>query len=152
MTGIRDFDFLFGRWSVQHRRLHQRGCGSADWDEHSGTAETRPLLDGLCNIEEHLIDGSTASGVALRSFDRLTQVWSIYWVSEQDGLLQRPVSGGFNGDLGCFEGEDVDDGRSIQVRFLWDRSGVSPGWTQSFSYDRGATWELNWMMRFDRLD
>ena len=151
MTGIHDFDFLFGRWSVRHQRLRRRGCGSAEWDEHVGTAETRPLLGGLCNIEEHLIVGSNASGVALRSFDRSAGRWSIYWVSERDGLLQRPVSGGFNGDLGIFEGEDADDGRPVQVRFVWDRSDVSPEWTQSFSYDRGATFELNWTMRFERL-
>ena len=151
MTGIDDFDFLFGRWSVRHRRLRQRGRGSAEWDEHVGTSETRPLLDGLCNIEEHLIGGSNSSGVALRSFDRSTERWSIYLVSERDGLLQQPVSGSFNGDLGCFEGEDSDDGRPVQVRFVWDRSDVSPQWNQSFSYDHGATWELNWMMRFERL-
>lgn len=151
MSDIRDFDFLFGRWSVRHRRLRRRGWGSAEWDEYLGTAETRPLLDGLCNIEEHLIAGSDASGVALRSFNRVVRLWEIYWVSGRDGLLQRPVSGGFDGDLGSFEGEDADEDRPIHVRFAWDRSGVSPRWTQSFSYDRGATWELNWMMRFERL-
>lgn len=151
MSKVDDFDFLFGRWSVQHRRLRTRGCGSNEWDEICGTAETRPLLGGLCNIEEHLLPLSNASGIALRAFDPSQGLWSIYWVSERDGLLQPPVSGSFKGDLGLFEGTDADNGRSVEVRFVWDRSDPSsPQWAQSFSYDNGASFELNWIMRFQR--
>lgn len=149
MSGAEDFDFLHGRWSVTHRRLRRRGASCTDWDQVEGTADTRPLLGGLCNIEEHAIPG--ASGVALRSFDRERRVWSIVWISASDGLIQPPVRGGFDGDLGHFEGEDVDDGRPVRVRFLWDRShSAAPIWSQSFSYDDGATWELNWTMQFRR--
>lgn len=151
MTGIRDFDFLVGRWRVQHRRLRRRGSASSDWDEYLGRAETRPLLDGRCNIEEHQIAGTDASGIALRTFDKALNLWSIYWVSERDGLLQPSVTGGFNGNLGTFEGDDLDGERPVRVRFIWDRSDVrSPHWSQSFSYDGGASWELNWTMRFER--
>lgn len=145
-----DFDFLFGRWTVRHRRLRERGATSDLWDEFTGTAETRPLLDSLCNIEEHCIPGQDFSGIALRTFDRSAERWSIYWASARDGLLQPPVIGTFSGDLGRFEGEDVDGGRPVLVRFVWDRSNAdAPRWAQSFSYD-GATWELNWRMDFMR--
>ena len=38
--GRGDFDFLHGRWFVQHRRLRERGRGLHEWQEFSGTAET----------------------------------------------------------------------------------------------------------------
>jgi hypothetical protein len=151
MSAQHDFDFLFGQWTVRHRRLRARGGGCTDWEEFAGTAETRPLLGGLCDIEEHQIPGRDFSGVALRTFDPAKQLWSIYWVSARDGLLQQPVTGRFEGDSGRFEGDDSDDGRAIKVRFLWQRGDGSPRWEQSFSYDSGLTWELNWVMAFQRL-
>ena len=151
MSAIDDFDFLFGCWSVRHRRLRSRGCGCTVWDEFTGTAETRPLLGGLCNIEEHLIAGADCSGVALRTFDRATQLWRIFWVSKRDGVLQAPVHGRFVGAIGEFDGRDVDCGRLVHVRFLWNRGDAqAPRWEQSFSYDAGSSWELNWVMEFKR--
>jgi quinol monooxygenase YgiN len=150
-SGLHDFDFLHGSWNVTHRRLKARGVGSTDWQEYSGTAETRPLLAGLCNIEEHRIEGQPFSGVALRCFDRAAKQWQIYWVSERDGLLQPPVHGKFAQGTGLFEGDDVDGGRPIRVRFLWRRiTPASARWEQSFSYDAGKTWETNWIMDFER--
>jgi hypothetical protein len=150
-VSVSDFNFLLGRWNVRHRRLKQRGQSCKEWEELAGTAETRPLLDGLCNIEEHLIDGQDCSGIALRAYDRESGTWSIYWVSKRDGILQQPVRGAFDGDIGRFEGEDVDSGRPVRVKFLWDRNDPDePCWQQSFSYDEGRTWELNWIMKFER--
>jgi hypothetical protein len=147
----RDFDFLFGRWSVTHRKLEARGVASSKWRTYSGTAETRPLLGGSCNIEEHLIAGPASSGIALRSFDRSTGRWAIYWVSELDGRLQAPVHGCFCGDEGQFEGEDMDGDRPIRVKFLWRRlTRDTARWEQAFSYDEGRTWETNWTMDFER--
>jgi quinol monooxygenase YgiN len=147
-----DFDFLIGRWSVQHRKLDERGVGSTDWRTYSGTAETRALLGGLCNVEEHRIDGHAASGVALRCFDRASARWAIYWVSERAGRVEPPVYGGFSGDEGIFEGADCDGGRLVKVRFLWRRIGEAAAhWEQSFSYDEGRSWECNWVMEFSRL-
>ena len=150
-TGLRDFDFLHGQWNVTHRRLRARGAGSTDWEQYSGSAETRPLLAGLCNVEEHRIEGQPFSGVALRCFDRAAKQWQIYWVSDRDGLLQPPVHGEFNHGIGHFEGDDVDGDRPVRVRFLWHK--VTPSsarWEQSFSYDAGKTWETNWIMDFKR--
>jgi hypothetical protein len=146
-----DFDFLLGRWTVDHRRLRERGCGCQEWDDLTGTAETRPLLGHLCNIEEHVIEGDGLSGIALRTFVPATATWSIYWVGSRDGALQPPVVGHFDGLVGRFEGEDVDQARSIRVRFLWDRSDpAAPHWEQFFSYDGGRSWEWNWTMNFRR--
>jgi hypothetical protein len=153
MSGVHDFDFLIGRWNVRHRRLRHRGCGCSDWDELTGTAETRALLGGLCNVEEHRIDSSTASGVALRCFEKSTGLWSIYWVSERSGGLEPPVSGSFDGDEGFFKGEDVYGDRPVKVRFIWRRlTPTVARWEQAFSYDHGSTWETNWTMDFERAN
>jgi hypothetical protein len=151
-NGCRDFDFLHGRWSVHHQRLSERGQGSKDWQQFSGTAETRPLLDGVANIEEHCIEGVDVSGAALRIFDPSTGRWSIYWVSARRAVLEPPVVGSFDGAIGRFEAEDLDGDRSVRVQFLWDRTDLDePRWEQSFSYDEGGSWELNWTMQFDRI-
>jgi len=151
-NGLRDFDFLHGKWNVTHRRLKERGVGSTDWQQYSGSADTRPLLDGLCNVEEHRIEGQPFAGVALRCFDRAAKQWQIYWVSGRDGLLQPPVHGKFEQGVGRFEGDDVDGNRPIGVRFLWHKiTPSSASWEQSFSYDAGKSWETNWIMDFERI-
>jgi NIPSNAP len=150
-SGEHDFDFLHGRWTVKHRRLNERGVGSNEWSEFEGSAETRSLLGGTSNIEEHRIPAANFSGIALRCFDRAAERWAIYWVSERDGRLQPPVFGHFDGKTGTFEGEDLDDGRPVRVRFLWvSNTALSARWEQAFSYDGGNSWETNWTMDFKR--
>ena len=149
-SGEHDFDFLHGRWKVHHRLLKARGAGSTDWLEYDGTAETQPLLGGLCNVEEHRITGRS-SGVALRCYEKAAERWAIYWVGDRDGLLGAPVYGGFDGPNGHFEGRDVEGGRPIVARFHWQK--ISPNsarWEQSYSYDGGKSWETNWIMDFTR--
>jgi hypothetical protein len=73
------------------------------------------------------------------------QRWSIYWVSGKTGCcLTNPVEGGFVGDRGEFYGADDDDGRPIQVRYVWTRLGPDEAhWDQSFDCGDGK-WEMNW--------
>ena len=148
--GRRDFHFLYGRWAVAHRRLKVRGAGCAEWDEFQGASFCQGLMDGLCNVDENDL-GEHGRGLTFRSFDVAQQRWSIYWVNAASGALEPPVHGRFDGAVGRFEGEDTCGGRPVKVRFLWER--LSDGrarWTQSFSYDGGATWEENWIMAFSR--
>ena len=146
-----DFDFLHGIWKVTHRRLAARGVGCTEWLEFVGTADTRSLNGGICNVEEHRIDGADFNGVAIRSFSRPDSRWSIWWIAASDGVLQPPVHGRFADGVGRFEGEDMDAGRPVISRFLWHRiTPVSARWEQSFSYDGGSGWELNWIMDFER--
>ncbi len=148
--GTHDFDFLHGRWTVKHRLLRARGAGSGEWTEHLGTADTRPLLGGLCNVEEHRSTGR-ASGVALRCYDPAAKRWAIYWVSDRDGLLGPAVHGGFAGDEGLFYGDDTFEGRPIKVQFRWQKlSPAAARWEQAFSFDGGKSWEPNWVMEFQR--
>jgi hypothetical protein len=146
-----DFDFLHGSWKVRHRRLAVRGAGRSEWLEFAGTADTRPLNGGISNAEEHRIDGADFGGVAIRSFNRRANHWSIWWIAASDGILQPPVHGRFADRVGRFEGQDVDAGRPVISRFLWHMiTPLSARWEQRFSYDSGSSWELNWIMDFER--
>jgi hypothetical protein len=151
----RDFDFFMGSWNVRNRMLRARLQGSDEWDEFAATSVARPILDGLGNEDEFRTSykgGFVA--MSFRFFDPGSRRWSIYWAdARRPGLLDPPVTGGFTGDTGTFEGTDTFEGRPIRVCFVW--SGVTtaaPRWEQSFSDDDGASWETNWMMDFTRRE
>jgi hypothetical protein len=152
----RDFDFLFGRWHVAHRRLRQRLAGGTEWDLFGGWSEARPLLDGRGNVDDNLIELPAALGGAyraatLRSFDAGSDSWSIWWLDGRwPGRLDVPLVGRFDPEgTGLFFADDHFEGRPIRVRFLWLRTRTErPRWEQAFSADGGASWETNWEMDF----
>jgi hypothetical protein len=149
--GRADFDFLFGDWRVDHRCLARRGAGCEQWIEFSGTHSCRPVMGGLCNVEEHDMPTRGLMGCAFRTFDVARRTWAIHWVSSADGLMGEPVFGRFAGREGRFYGVDLDAGRPVNVVFVWkDITPDSCHWSQAFSYDDGKTWELNWEMQFTR--
>jgi hypothetical protein len=149
-TPEHDFDFLAGFWSVHNRRLARRHVGCTEWDEFPATSHGWSLLDGIVSVDEIRFPTLGFSGCTLRSFDRATRRWSIWWINSRSGELLPPVVGGFEGDRGEFFGEDTDDGRVVQVRFVWQRQGHDAAhWEQAFSLD-GRQWETNWMNDFVR--
>ena len=78
LSGARDFDFEFGDWTVHHRVKRASG----EWYEFVGTANTRPVLNGLGNVEDnvfHRPEGDSR-GLALRTYDPKTAQWAIWWV------------------------------------------------------------------------
>jgi len=147
-----DFDFLLGRWRVHHRRLQTRLAGADDWQEFEGSCEARPLLGGLANIDDNLLElpAGHYRAASLRTFDPSTRQWSIWWLDgRQPGQLDVPVRGGFSENQGLFFAEDCFEGRAIRVRFRWwPRDPCGPLWEQAFSADGGESWETNWSMRF----
>jgi hypothetical protein len=146
-----DFDFLVGPWKVTNRRLRRRHEGSSDWDEFTATAKGWSLLDGGVSVDEIHFPAKGFSGATLRTLDRAQEKWSIYWINSTVGRLFPPVVGGFSGDRGEFYGIDTDEGRRVQVRFVWYRGvdSARPRWEQAFSLD-GRSWETNWVMEFRR--
>jgi hypothetical protein len=146
-----DFDFWLGSWNVHNRCLRERLAGCTEWVEFPATSVARPTLDGRGNEDVFRTDHAGGFvGMSFRFFDEQSGRWSIYWAdSRRPGLLDRPVIGGFTGDVGVFEGDDTFAGEPIRVRFVW--SGVTtstPRWEQAFSDDGGETWETNWIMDF----
>ena len=151
--GRRDFDFLQGRWNVLHRRLTLRGAGCDDWDEFEGATHCRTLMGGLCNVDENDMPSRGIQGLSFRTFNIERREWSIYWVNSDAGILQEPVFGRFEDGTGRFYGVDVDNGRPVQVIYVWkDITPNSAHWAQAFSYDGGKSWEVNWTMEFTRAE
>lgn len=153
--GRDDFDFLVGYWQVAHRRLRHRLAGDTVWEEFGGLCDSRPVVGGLGNVDDNLLDlpAGTYRAATLRVFDPTAQLWSIWWIDGRAPRLQLPVRGRFEGSAGTFVGEDaLDDGRPVLVRFTWsDITARSARWDQAFSADGGETWEHNWTMRFGRV-
>ncbi|MEO7888330.1 MAG: hypothetical protein ABIR76_16500 [Polaromonas sp.] len=149
--GRHDFNFITGRWLVSNRRLRQCLEGSADWDSFDAVQDGALLLGGLGNMNDLVTEDRKTIGMALRFFNPQTRMWSLYWVSHNNGLLQPPVVGCFANGTGQFEGNDSHEGRPVRVRFTW--SGITPShacWERAFSADGGRHWETNWVMRLSR--
>jgi hypothetical protein len=151
---LTDFDFLAGHWRVNHRRKRRDGAG---WETFEGTASHRAVLGGTANVEEHALDapGGAYRAVALRAYDETSGRWAIWWLDSRSpaGPLDPPVIGGFDGGVGLFYSASVDRGKPERVRFRWsDITPASARWEQSFSSDGGQTWQLDWVMSFQRQD
>ncbi|XHS78367.1 NIPSNAP family protein [Burkholderiaceae bacterium UC74_6] len=148
-----DFDFLVGRWSVHNRRLMTRLQGNTtDWREFGALMEGWSHMDGRISFDEIHFETEGFSGATMRTLDAQTKQWSIYWVNSRQGRLTPPVQGGWCGDRGEFFGVDEDSGRTVLVRFVWQRLGPDAArWSQAFSIDTGRSWEENWVMEMTRL-
>ncbi|MEO8201955.1 MAG: DUF1579 domain-containing protein [Gemmatimonadota bacterium] len=149
-----DWDFLVGRWSVRHRRLKARLAGSVEWEEFAGTCVNWPVMGGLGNVDDNLLEmpGHTYHAVSIRAFEPSTRQWSIWWLDARTSTIDPPVRGGFQDGVGTFIGDDIFNGRPIRVRFRWSGITAESGlWEQAFSPDGGATWETNWYMEFTRV-
>lgn len=148
-----DFDFFIGDWNVHHRKLKRRLANDRGWLEFPGTATARKLLGGLGNIDENVIQLPEGTYLAstLRFYNPGAKLWSIYWLDGRDPKLDPPMTGRFDRGEGLFFGDDQFEGRPIRVRFTWSPLAANHcRWSQAFSIDRGATWETNWIMDFDR--
>jgi hypothetical protein len=66
--GLHDFDFLFGRWQIHHRKLKHRLVNSHEWIEFEGTLFCQPLMGGYANVDDTVFEvpGGSYRGVALR--------------------------------------------------------------------------------------
>ncbi|MBK9082657.1 MAG: DUF1579 domain-containing protein [Rhizobiales bacterium] len=151
--GRGDFDFLFGKWRVAHRRLRERLVDNTDWETFDGLIECRPIIGGIGNVDDNWIElpAGTYRAASIRLFNPVTRLWSIWWADERAGQLDVPVTGRFEAGAGTFFADDTYQGRDIRVRFTWsDITASSARWAQAFSVDSGASWETNWVMDFAR--
>jgi hypothetical protein len=150
----RSFDFLTGRWTVRHRKLRRRLEGCTDWFEFDGTLEVEPILGGLGNFDRNELADPWGAYEAhsLRLYDPGEDLWSIWWLDGRAPGLEPPVVGRFKGNAGRFYGDEKFAGRPIRVRTTYESLGAgSAEWTQAFSTNGGRTWEVNWVMEFERL-
>jgi hypothetical protein len=152
-TGIGDFGFLTGSWTIEHRRLRRRLVGETEWVTFYGTCEAWEMMGGAANADDNVLDDPNGPyrAATVRRFDPETRLWSIWWWDARFSRIEPPVQGRFENGVGTFLADDELDGRPIKVRFLWSQiTPTSARWEQAFSPDAGATWETNWVMRFQR--
>ena len=152
--GRHDFDFYHGRWNVASHRLLKRLQNCDTWEDFEATSVCWPTLGGIGNMDEFRTDfWNDFIAMTIRFFNPQTKLWSLYWVTNRNGVLEPPVIGSFKDGTGIFEGPDVFEGKPILVRFTWsDITPTSARWQQAFSTDHGATWEVNWVMTHTRVE
>ena len=150
-----DFDFIIGSWTVAHRRLNSRLAGCTDWTEFAGTSTTRKILRGFGNVEDNVLHfpaGSSPRSCGEIVRPEVKDLGHLVAGGRRPHHLDVPVVGRFAEGVGSFYANDVLDGRPIRVRFFWHPNpGSQPRWEQAFSVDGGSTWEVNWVMPFQRV-
>lgn len=148
-----DFNFLVGRWNSVQRRLVKVLEGCDEWYEFDATLDCDVYLGGEGLVDVLRAPERDIEGLTLRLYSPSEQVWRIWWASRiSDGHLDNPVVGRFTGNVGTFECDDVWAGTPIRVRYTWSHvDSDHPQWSQAFSTDGGATWEVNWTAVFTRL-
>jgi hypothetical protein len=153
-SSARDFDFYQGQWSIDNRKLKERLNGCTDWEEFPATGEMNLILNGTGNMDNFktTINDQPFEGMTLRLFNPSTRLWSIYWADSNTGVLDPPVVGSFDNNIGTFYTKDNYKGISIIMQFVWDKTDPdNPVWSQAFSTDNGNTWEWNWYMYMHRI-
>lgn len=146
-SSARDFDYLAGKWTMHHYKLKSRLTHSNEWEQFESTDENHGILDGIGNTDilKTTLNGKPFEGLTLRLFNPKTRLWSLYWVASNSGVLDPPVVGSFEGNIGRFYTRDTYEGKPIIMMFVWDKTDKNnPVWSQAFSPDNGKTWEWNW--------
>ena len=153
-----DFDFLVGKWKMFHRRLNKRLENCTDWTEFESVDENHKILNGIGDVDTFSTtelpgnEGKLFEGFTLRLFNPKTRLWSLYWVPSTTGVLDPPVVGSFENNVGHFFTRDTFNGKPIIMMFRWDaRDKERPIWSQAFSPDNGKTWEWNWFNVSQRI-
>lgn len=152
--GAHHFDWEIGTWKTRLRRLAKPLSGSEEWLEYEGTSVVCAVLDGRANLVELEVEGPAGriEGVSLRLYTPQAQQWSLNFANIRNGLLTRPVLGGFRNGVGESYGQDDLDGRAILVRFVISEvTADSARFEQAYSDDGGRTWETNWIATDTRI-
>jgi hypothetical protein len=151
--GQHDFDFDFGTWKIDIRRLVHPLSGSSEWTEMKGATVTNKIWNGRANLATVAADGPSGhlELLALRLYDPRAQQWNISFATSDSAVLSVPAVGGFEGGRGEFYDSELFQGRNILVRFMiWPVSATEVHSEQAFSADGGKTWETNWINTYTR--
>ena len=127
--GQHDFDFEAGHWRIHLKRLVHPLTGSKTWFEFDGTSVTRLLWNGRAQIEEFETTATTdhIEGLTLRTYNSESHQWRLHWANSNDGLLVVPQIGEFKADVGEFYAQDIFNGKTILIRFLWSKTKAGRG-------------------------
>jgi len=95
------------------------------------------FLMGNWHVRHHKLKGRLVGSTDWADFEGAAHAWPLLGsvANVDDNVLHDP-SGMYRG---------------ISLRFKWsDITASSARWEQAFSPDRGATWEVNWIMQLHR--
>ena len=112
-----DFDFLVGKWKMHNRRLNKRLENCKDWTEFDSFDENSKTLSGAADMDIYSTtkmpgqEGKRFEGLTLRLFNPSTRLWSLYWVASNTGVLDPPVVGSFENNVGHFFCKDTFKGK-----------------------------------------
>ena len=146
--GQHDFDPLLGKWKYHLKRRLLPLTGSNTWVEFEGTGACFKVWDGGSQLDTIEVDGPTGhiEGLTLRVYNPQSRQWRLYWANRKIGILDPPQVGEFKNGRGEFFAQDIINGKTILIRFVWTQLTTnSRHFEQSFSEDGGKTWEVNWI-------
>jgi hypothetical protein len=149
-----DFDFFQGKSTIRNKKLKTRFANCNEWIEFQSTQEMYKILNGIGNIDNFLatFENQPFEGMTVRLFNPVTKLWSIYWADSNSGILDKPVVGSFENNVGHFLSKDIYEGKNVIQLFRWDaRDPDNPVWSQAMSDDAGKTWEWNWYMYMTKV-
>lgn len=147
--GPGDFDFLTGEWSITLRNFDTSGPNGNK--ERKASATVHRVLNGMGSIEELRNGDGSMWGMGVRVWHPGEQKWADHWTSAVDGMVNPPQLGQFIDGAGVFWLDDVDDGKPVKIRAVWDQiTANSCRWHQALSRDAGTTWEYGWYMDWMR--
>lgn len=146
--GSHDFDFEFGTWTTQLKRLKNPLSGDTTWVAYQGTTTVTKVLDGRANLVELDVKGPTGhiEALSMRLYNPGSRLWSLNFAGVNDGAFSVPTIGSFKNGRGEFYDHETFRGKPVLVRFVI--SGITPNscrFEQAFSIDEGKTWEVNWI-------
>jgi len=151
--GSRDFDFEFGDWTMQLKRLVKPLSGSKEWVEYQGSSVVHRIWGGGANVGEIDIKGPAGriQGMSVRVYNPASGQWGVSFASARGGQLGPPMIGGFKDGRGEFYNQETFNDRAIFVRFIFsDITKSTFRLEQAFSDDGGKTWEANWLATFKK--
>jgi hypothetical protein len=146
--GQHDFDPLLGSWKYHLKKLMNPLTGSNNWVEFEGAGVCYKIWNGRAQLDTIEVDSPTGhiEGLTLRLYNPQSHQWRLSWANAKNGILDPPQIGEFKNGRGEFYAQDMLNGKSILIRFIWTNLNTStPHFEQSFSDDGGKTWELNWI-------
>jgi hypothetical protein len=151
--GRHDFDFEFGEWKAHLKRRLKPLSGSDEWVEYDGTSVVRKVWNGAANLGEIELDGPAGhiEGLSLRVYNPASKQWNVHFANSAVGTVGEAMIGGFENGRGEFYNQEMFNGRSIFVRFIFsDITPKSFRLEQAFSDNGGKSWEANWIATFTR--
>ena len=148
-----DFNFLANKsWIVNNYLLRERIYEVEKWDEFEARlSDFQFILGGLGNIDKFkgVRNGVSFEASSLRLFNEKEQLWSIYWIDNLSQKLIPQVTGAFKKGRGEFFGEELYQGKTYKLRFLWTGiSEYSARWEQAYFIESLQKWKTNWIMEF----